>query len=171
MNTFLELAAARYSLRSFSPKAVEAEKLSRILEAGRLAPTACNNQPQRVKVITDQADLLKVDLCSPCRFGAQAVLLVCYDKTVCWKHPSNEALISGEIDASIVATHLILAAQDIGLGSCWVMKFDREKTVKTFALPKNIVPVAMLPIGYPAEDATPSDRHGSRKAVGEFLLG
>jgi len=170
MNTFLELAAARYSVRSFSPKAVEAEKLSTVLEAGRLAPTACNNQPQRVKVVSDQADLVKVDLCTPCRFGARTVLIVCYDKTVCWRHPSDDSMLSGEIDAAIVTTHLMMAAQDIGLGSCWVMKFDRAKTVETFALPKNIVPVAMLPIGYLAEDAAPSDRHGSRRAVGDFLL-
>ena len=169
MTTFLELAAARYSVRSFSARPVEAEKTARILEAGRIAPTACNNQPQRVKVISDQAGLVNVDLCSPCRYGAPLVLLVCYDKTVCWSHPSG-SLISGEIDAAIATTHMMLAAQDAGLGSCWVMKFERAKAAETFALPENIVPVALLPIGYPAENAAPSDRHDSKNTLKEFLL-
>jgi len=170
MSAFLELAAARYSVRSFSAKTVEAEKLTKILEAGRIAPTACNNQPQRVKVISDSAGLQKVDICSPCRYGAPVVLLVCYDKTVCWSHPTNSNLISGEIDASIVTTHMMMAAADTGLGSCWVMKFERAKAVEVFALPENIVPVALLPIGYPAEDAAPSDRHGTKNTLEQFLL-
>jgi len=170
MATFLELAAARYSVRSFSAKAVEDEKLAQILEAGRIAPTACNNQPQRVKVISGDAELRKVDLCTPCRYGAPLVLLVCYDRTVCWRHPSDDSLISGEIDASIVTTHLMLAAKDAGLDSCWVMKFERDKAAEVFALPQNIVPVAMLPTGYPAEGAAPSDRHGSKNTLEEFLL-
>lgn len=165
MTTFLDLATARYSVRSFCPRAVEPEKLAAVLSAARLAPTACNNQPQRIKVISAPADLATVDECTPCRFGAPVVLLVCYDKTVCWRHPDNSALISGVVDASIVTTHLMMAAQDAGLGSCWVMKFDVDKTAKLFGLPENFVPVAMLPIGYPAGDAAPSDRHLARFAV------
>jgi len=170
MTKFLDLAAARYSVRSFCPRTVEPEKLAQILSAARLAPTACNNQPQRIKVISAPADLAKADECTPCRFGAPVVLLVCYDKTVCWRHPTNNALISGTIDASIVTTHLMLAAQDAGLGSCWVMKFDVAKTAELFALPENFVPVAMLPIGYGAADAAPSDRHESRFEVEKILF-
>jgi nitroreductase len=134
-----------------------------------LAPTACNNQPQRIKVITDGTGLAKVDECSPCRFNAPVVLLVCYDNTVCWTHPSGERR-SGEIDAAIVTAHLMMAAYDAGLGSCWVMKFDPEKAVELFALPENIVPVALLPVGYPAEDAAPSDRHGLRFELEKLLI-
>jgi len=170
MAAFLKLAEARYSVRSFSAKAVESEKLTQILEVGRIAPTACNNQPQRVKVISDQAGLANVDKCSPCRYGAPLVLLVCYDRTVCWSHPSNTGLISGEIDASIVTTHMMMAAADLGLGSCWVMKFERDKAVEAFALPENIVPVAMLPIGYPTEDTIPADRHSIKNTMEVFLL-
>jgi nitroreductase len=162
MTSFLDLAAARYSVRSFCPRAVEPEKLSQVLSAARLAPTACNNQPQRIKVISAPADLARADECTPCRFGAPVVLLVCYDKTVCWRHPENSALTSGAIDASIVTTHLMMAAQDAGLGSCWVMKVDVAETAELFNRPENFVPVAMLPTGYPAADAAPSDRHGTR---------
>jgi len=170
MTAFLDLAAERYSVRSFCPRPIEPEKLSKVLSAARLAPTACNNQPQRIKVISDPADLAKADECTPCRFGAPTVLLVCYDKTVCWRHPENSALTSGAIDAGIVTTHLMLAAKDAGLGSCWVMKFDVAKTAKLFALPENFVPVAMLPIGYPAADAAPSDRHEARFDVEKILF-
>jgi nitroreductase len=170
MTAFLDLAAARYSVRSFCPRAVEPEKLSQVLSAARLAPTACNNQPQRIKVISDPADLAKADECTPCRFGAPVVLLVCYDKTVCWRHPENNALTSGTIDASIVTTHLMMAAKDIGLGSCWVMKFDVAKAAELFNLPENFVPVAMLPIGYPAADAAPSDRHETRFDVDKIVF-
>ena len=170
MATFLELAAERYSVRSFSPKPIEPEMLRRVLEAARIAPTACNNQPQRIKVITGDADLAKADECTPCRFNAPVVLLVCYDKTACWTHPDNSSLYSGEIDASIAATHLMMAAQDAGLGSCWVMRFEREKAAEMFALPKNVVPAAMLPIGYRADDAAPSGFHGRRLAMEDILL-
>jgi nitroreductase len=170
MTTFLDLAANRYSVRSFCPRAIEPEKLTQVLSAARLAPTACNNQPQRIKVISAPADLAKADECTPCRFGAPVVLLVCYDKTVCWRHPENSALTSGTIDASIVTTHLMMAAKDAGLGSCWVMKFNVEKAAELFNLPENFVPVAMLPIGYPAEDAAPSDRHEARFDVEKIVF-
>ncbi|GBU23046.1 nitroreductase [Fibrobacteres bacterium R8-0-B4] len=169
MTSFLDLAAARYSVRSFCPRAVEPEKLTQALSAARLAPTACNNQPQRIKVVSDSAGLAKVDECTPCRFGAPVVLLVCYDKTVCWRHPDT-GKPSGEIDAGIVTTHIMLAAAEIGLGSCWVMKFNVSKAAELFNLPENFVPVAMLPIGYPADDAAPSDRHGLRFDVDKIVF-
>ena len=164
---FLELAGARYSVRGFKPRPIEPEKLAQVLEAGRIAPTACNNQPQRIKVITGPADLAKADECTPCRFGAPVVLLVCYDKTKSWRRKFDGA-DSGDIDASIVATHLMLAAHELGLGTCWVMYFDPAKTSELFGLPENIAPVAMLPMGYP--DAAPSDKHEQRAASDEFLL-
>ena len=167
--TFLELAKIRYSVRSYKTRQIEPDKLAQVLEAGRIAPTACNNQPQRIKVITNQADLAKVDECTPCRFGAQAVLLVCYDKTASWIRHFDGAR-SGVVDASIVTTHLMMAAQDLGLGSCWVMHFDPARTVELFALPENIVPVAFLPIGYPADNAAPASGHGEKAALDEILL-
>jgi nitroreductase len=169
MASFLELAESRYSVRSYQDKAIEPEVLKAVLEAGRIAPTGCNNQPQRIKVITTAEELAKIDECTPCRFGAPAVLLVCYDKTVCWRR-RFDGKSCGVADASIVTTHLMLAAHDLGLGSCWVMHFDPQKTAELFALPENIVPVAMLPMGYPADNAAPSDRHSEKYPLEHILL-
>jgi len=169
MEPFFELAAKRYSVRSFSSRLIEEEKLAQILETARIAPTACNNQPQRLKVITETEDLAKVDECTPCRFNAPTVLLICYDKTACWQRGFDGAM-SGEVDASIITTHLMLAAEDVGLGSCWVMHFDPLKTVELFDLPENIVPVAFLPIGYPAEDSAPNPRHTQRLELEKIIL-
>ena len=169
MSSFFELAAGRYSVRSFDQKNIEPEKLAKVLEAGRIAPTAHNDQPQRIKVVTSAEELAKVDECTRCRFGAPAVLLICYDRNVCWKRSFDEAL-SGEVDASIVTTHMMLAAEELGLGTCWVMYFNPAKAIELFSLPDNIIPVAMLPIGYPSASAAPSERHGDRYKIEELLL-
>jgi len=166
--SFYELAAARYSVRKFSSNPIEPEKLKKVLEAGRVAPTAKNSQSHRIIIADTAEDIAKVDGCTPCRYGAPTVIFVCYDNTECWvREFDNEP--SGVVDASIVTTHLMLAAQDVGLGTCWVMRFDPAKAVELFALPENIIPVAFLPIGYPAEDAAPSDRHEDRMTIEELM--
>ena len=167
--TFSELAKARYSLRKFSGQTIDREKLDILLEAGCVAPTAHNNQPQRLMVISDEKSLTKVDECTPCRYGAPVVLMICYDKDVCWKRGFDGA-DSGMVDASIVTTHIMLAAQDLGMGSCWVMNFDPAKAAQLFSLPENIVPAALLPIGYPEEGAGPSPRHTDRVPASDILL-
>ena len=169
MKKFLELAKARHSVRAFNSQKIEQSKLNQILEAGRVAPTACNIQPQRIKVITSQEELAMIDDCTGCRFGAPVVLLVCYDQKVCWSRKYDGAK-SGEVDASIVTTHMMLAARDLGLGSCWVMHFDPVKLIASFNIPDNLVPVAMLPIGYPEEYWEPARAHDERKPIEEILF-
>jgi nitroreductase len=159
---FKELAAQRYSVRKFSPIPVEKDKLDLVLEAGRIAPTAANKQPQRILVITEADGLKKVDACTPCRFGAPVVLLVCFDKSESWVRPFDGEH-SGWVDASIVTTHMMLQVADIGLGSTWVMHFDAAKIRAAFDLPEDIIPAALLPMGYPTDDATPADRHSDRQ--------
>lgn len=167
--TFFDLAKERYSERKFSDKAVGKELLDAILETGRIAPTAHNNQPQRIKVLTAAGDLAKVDECTPCRYGAPVVFMVCYDKDVSWKR-GFDGEDGGVVDASIVTTHLMLAAQEKGIASCWVMHFDPAKAISLFDLPKNIVPVALLPVGYPAEGSGPSPRHTDRLLLDSILF-
>ena len=167
--TFAELVKERYSVRSFKSDTVEAEKISAILEIARLAPTAGNRQPHRIKVITAADELAKVDGCTPCRFGAPLVFLICYDKETYWVRSFDKAN-SGDVDASIVTAHLMYAAQELGLGSCWVMHFDPAKTREMFTLPENIVPVAYLPVGYPADEASPAPRHFERLEMKDILL-
>ena len=168
MTTFLELVKSRYSVRRFKMQPIEQETLNRVLEAARIAPTAHNNQPQRIKVISGD-DLRKVDMCTQCRFGAPTVLMVCYDKNVCWKREFDDAP-SGEVDASIVTTHMMLTAHDEGLGTCWVMYFNTAKAIELFNLPDNIVPIALLPIGYPSDDVRPSSAHSQRFALEQLLF-
>ena len=169
MTSFQELAADRYSVREFAPQAVEPEKITTILEIGRLAPTARNQQPQRVRLLTDADDLAKIDECSPCRRGAPVVLLICYDKNEAWVRAIDNAS-SGETDASIYTTHLMLTAHDLGLGACWVMHFELAKLIELFALPENLVPFALLPIGYASDNSAPSEMHFDRKPLESLFL-
>ena len=158
---FLQLVKERYSVRKFKPQAVEPEKLEQILEAGRVAPTGCNYQPQRVLVIREGEAYEKLKQCTRYHFDAPVVLLICYDESTCWKHRAN-GVMGGEIDASIVTDHMMLSAAALGLGTTWVGAFDHQKTRELFALPDYLVPVALLPIGYPADDAKPSHLHEKR---------
>lgn len=166
---FLELSKERFSVRKFSDKKVEKEKLDLILEAGRNAPTACNYQPQRILVLNDEKDLSKISLCTPFQFHQQLALLVCYDKTVSWKRKYDEK-DEGEIDASIVATHMMLQASELEIGSTWVGHFDPKKIKEAYCIPENIIPVAILLMGYPADDAVPNKLHYERLDIEQTVF-
>lgn len=155
---FLRLAAARYSVRKFAKETVEQEKLEKVLEAGHLAPTAVNRQPQHILVINEGSALEKLARCTKYHFNAPVALLVSYDRNECWKRV-YDGKSSGEIDASIVTTHMMLEAASIGLGTTWVMHFDPAAVRNEFDVPDNLEPVALLVMGYPAEDAKPSSAH------------
>ena len=169
MTTFTELAAERFSTRSFKTQPVEQEKIDSMLEAARLAPTAHNNQPQRIRAITDPDELAFIDEVTRCRHDAPLVFLVAYDKNDAWVRPFDEH-DSGEVDASIVTTYLMLQATDLGLGSLWVMFFDPQKTSELFGLDDSIVPVALMPVGYRADDAQPAKPHYERKPLADLLI-
>ena len=168
---FLNLSEERYSMRKFSAKPVEKEKLSLVLAAGRLAPTAGNYQPQRILVIESGEAREKLKKCTPCHFDAPVALLVCYDITASAKRRDYDNHDTGVTDASIVATHMMLQITELGLGSTWVAHFDPAAVIKEFALPENYVPVALLPLGYPAEDAAPNEKmHFNRKPIEETVF-
>lgn len=166
---FLTLAKERFSLRKFSDKEVEQEKIDIILAAAQTAPTAVNFQPQKILVLTDKEQLEKVNKCTKFGFNAPLNFLVCYDKEISWKR-GNDGHEEGEIDAAIVATHMMLAAADIGLGTTWVGSFNPVDVREQFNLPENYVPVAFLPTGYAAEDAKPSDAHVIRKPLSQMVF-
>ena len=159
---FLKLAAERYSVRSFLDKPVERAVIDRILEAGRLAPTACNRQPQRILVIDGEQGREKLKKCTVCHFNAPAALLICYDKNECWVRDYDQKN-SGDIDASIVACHMMLAAHSLGVGMTWVMYFIPEAVREEFSIPENMEPVALLIMGYPAPDVKPFPAHSQFK--------
>jgi nitroreductase len=169
MRSFAELAAGRYSVRKFTEALIEQEKIDQLLEVARIAPTACNNQPQRLIVVAKPERLALIDECTPCRFQAPLVFVVCYDDSDCWVRSFDDEK-SGVVDASIITTHLMLEAADIGLGSVWVMHFDAAKLRELFKLPGAIVPVALLPMGYPADDVEPNPRHTINKPLDDLLL-
>lgn len=164
----MELFIERHSVRKFSDKKVEKEKIRAILEAGRVAPTAVNFQPQRIYVLESEDSLLKLKDCTKFHFDAPVAFLVCYDNTVSWKR-SYDNKDMGEVDASIVATQMMLEITNLGLGTTWVGHFDPCAVIEKFNLPDNIKPVAIFPIGYPAEDSAPNPRHYERLDLSETV--
>lgn len=165
---FKEVVRNRYSCRKYSDRKVEPEKLEAVLEAGRLAPTAKNLQEQRIYVIQSEEALAKVDTMTPCRFGAPVVIAVAFDKNNVFTYPGGMKN-SGDEDATIVATHMILAAADEGLGSCWLNLFDPQKTAEILGLPENEELVMLMDLGYAADDAVPALQHGKRKDLSETV--
>jgi len=146
---FMELARTRYSVRKFSPQPVEEEKLNIILEAGRIAPTARNLQPQKVYVLRSPEAVAKAEKLTECMYGASTALLVCCDMDRVWQNTLRPGYSSCEVDPSIVTTQMMLAAWELGIGSVWVGHFCDTEVIEGYALPENIHPVAFLPLGYP----------------------
>ncbi len=165
---FQELVKERYSVRKFAERPVEEEKLQKVLEAGACAPTAKNMQPQRIYVLKSPEAIEKIRGLTRCAFNAPVVLLVAGAPKEGWVNPFNDRP-STEMDCSIVTTQMMLAAKELGLGSTWVCWFDTEGAKKLFDLPEDQEVYALLPLGYPADDAHPSSMHGSRKSLEETV--
>lgn len=165
---FLELAKERYSVRKFVDKPVEKEVLDVILQAGHVAPTGCNMQPQRILVINTPTSIEKLRKCTKCHFNAPTALLVCYEKDDCWTR-KYDGQTSGVIDASIVTDHMMLQAASLGVGTTWVMHFNPQLMREEFNIPQNIEPVALLVMGYPSPDATPYPQHSAFKPAENLI--
>lgn len=166
---FLELAHSRFSVLEYSEGPVEQEKIDRIIEAGLAAPTACNFQPQRIHIIDNDEGRQKLNRIVPSKYYVPVAFLVCYSKRECWKRPMD-GKSSGDIDASIVATHMLLEATELGLGSIWVMYWDPQKVKAAFELEEDLEPVALLIAGYRSEKAKPRAGHLSRKAKEDIII-
>ncbi|MCR5229309.1 MAG: nitroreductase family protein [Solobacterium sp.] len=165
---FTDVVKNRYSCKVYSDRAVESEKLQAVLEAGRVAPTAKNLQEQRIYVIQSQQMLKKIDECTVCRYGAPVVIAVAYDRNNVYSYPGDR-YNSGAEDATIVATQMILAAYNEGLGSCWLNRFDPDETAKALGLPENETIVMLMDIGYPGEGGVPLAKHFDRKPLEETV--
>lgn len=155
--TFIDLAKKRCSVRSFTKDPVDLELLSVILEAGRIAPTAANSQSQRVVIIDNKDDLLKLSEFAQI-YGAPLALLICADQDATWKR-SFDGFDTGPIDTAVVMTHMMLAAADVGLGAVWVDYFKPEKLKGLFNLPSSWHPFHVLAIGVPNVPLKSPDRH------------
>ena len=170
---FKEVIKNRYSCKKYdSGRQISKEQLNAILEAGRLAPTAKNLQEQHIYVCQSTEALSKIDACTPCRYGAPTVLVVAYDKTNVYtyptaKGPETDHRKSGNEDAAIVATHLMLGACDAGVDSCWLNCVHIDDLHAALGLPENEEILMLLDLGYAAEGAKPLANHFSRKQLTE----
>jgi nitroreductase len=164
---FLELVKKRRSVRNYLDKPVEESLLEKVLEAGRLAPSACNNQPWVFIVIKDSA--ARAGLASVYKREwfrrAPIIIAVCCDRSISWK--SADGRDSGAIDAAIALDHITLAATELGLGTCWVCAFNAAQARNALKLPENIDPVAFTPLGYPGPEAPLSKK---RKPMNEIVF-
>ena len=167
---YSELVKARYSCRKFSDKPVSDEIISNIIETGRLAPTAKNFQPVKIWVFRSENALAKIKACTPFQWmaNAQAVIAVGGNSEGAFVRPSDGKNYA-EDDACIVATHIMLAIHDLGLGSTWIGMFDAPKAAQLFPDMKGWDLVALFPVGWPADNAVPSERHALRKSVDEMV--
>ena len=165
---FKEVVKNRYSCKKYGSRPVEEEKLNAILEAGRLAPTAKNLQEQHVYVLQSAEALAKVDAVTPCRYGAPTVLVVAFDRSSVFTYPGGKR-DSGVEDATIVATHMILAAADEGVDSCWINFLAPDKLAEALGLPENEEVLMVMDLGYAAEGAGPLPNHISRKPLSETV--
>lgn len=166
---FEKLIDERYSVRNFKSEHLEQTVIDKILEAGHKAPTGCNYQPQRILVLNTDESIEKLKECTKCHFNAPTAMLVCHNRDESWKRVYDGAL-SSPVDAVIVTTYMMLAAQNEGVGTCWVMHFDPDKMCETFSIPENIEPVALLVMGYPSDDAKPLDLHFKSRPIDETVI-
>ena len=166
---FIELAKKRYSCRKYQDKPIEPEKLSEILEAGRVAPTAVNYQPQRILVVQSSEGLAKQAKAYK-SFGAPLALIVCADHSQSWKR-QYDGKVSADTDAAIVTDHMMLCAADLGVDSVWVEAFNPTVIRQEFDIPEHIEPKYILMLGYSSGEPRSPDRHDKwRKPLSETVF-
>ena len=162
---FFEVIEERFSCREFKDDRIKTDEVEAILETARLAPTACNFQPQRIFVVENEALLLKLKEATKFTFDAKTLFVICYDEEVSYKR-RNDNKEHGDIDATIVATHMMLAATALGLGSCFVASFKEDILKSILSIPSNYHVTCLLPVGYPKEIKD----HNERNDVGDFVF-
>lgn len=165
--SFIDLEKKRFSVRAYSDKPVEEEKLQKILEAGRLAPTACNYQPQKIYVLKSEEALAKIRKVTYQAKNAPVVLMVCYDRDISWKNAREEGYDGGEVDGAIVTSMMMMEATELGLSTLWARGFNANEVAKAFGLPENIKIVCLLLLGYLSEDEP--GKRTTRKALEETV--
>ena len=169
MEDFMKLVRERYSERRFDrSREVESEKLAQLLEAARLAPTACNDQAWRIYVLGGQSGDQTTRAATRSYFHAPLHLLLCAVDDQAWRR-STDGFSTADIDIGIVGTHIVLAAEAQELKSCIICAFDPDVLRKEVPLPAEVRPVMLLAIGYPSERSAPGPRHSVRKSLDELV--
>ncbi len=166
---FLEMMKPRFSVRSYNDKPVEKEKLEKILEAGRIAPTGKNLQHQKFIVLESKESMEKLAKCTRL-MGAPVAIIVCGDKENAWTRQYDNKSIE-DIDASIATTYMMAEATSLGLATLWMCMFKPEIMKAEFEIPENLVPVNLLLVGYTDEEPKSVDRYSTdRKPIEDFVL-
>ncbi|MCI9619776.1 MAG: nitroreductase [Dorea sp.] len=159
--SFLEMAEARYSVRDYTDKKVEQEKLKKILEAAHVAPTAANKQPARLVVVQEEEGLKKIGKAANI-YGAPLAIIVCSDHTKAWTRPFDQKKTT-DIDATILTDHMMMEAAELGLGSVWICYFKPDVIRQEFQLPDTLEPVNILAIGYANGSPADPKRHVTQR--------
>lgn len=166
--SFLDTAKKRYSVRDFQPAKVENEKLMKILEAARVAPTGANKQPYKLIVLQEEEGLEKIKKAANV-YGAPLVILVCGNHQTVWRRPFDGKHLV-DIDTSIVTDHMMIEATELGLGSVWICYFKPDVIKAEFNLPDHLEPVNILAIGYAKGAPASPDRHAqARRTLDEMV--
>lgn len=155
---FIDLVNMRRSVRGYDQRAVPEEVLKTVLEAGRLAPSAANRQPWHFIVVTDPEARKRVAEAYPRPWfaGAPVVIVLCVEPRQAWRRSDGKNY--GDVDGAIAMDHITLCAADLGLGTCWIAAFDPQKLRQALGLPPEVEPLAMTPLGYPADRPAPKER-------------
>lgn len=162
---FLDVVKNRYSVRGYKPDEVEEEKLNGVLEAARIAPTAVNKQPFQFIVIKTKGREEELNRIYPADWFVQAPILICAVTTPDEAWVRSDGKNYAEVDTAIAFDHMILAAENLGLGTCWVAAFNLEAAREVLGVPENVLPLLFTPLGYP--DAEP--RNLGRKSLEELV--
>ncbi|MCG8477431.1 MAG: nitroreductase family protein [Cytophagales bacterium] len=166
---FIDLAKQRYSARKYQDKPVEKELLLQVLEAGRIAPSAKNKQPWHFVVITNEEILSDISDCYARNWlkTAKCIIVVCGDHHQAWRRADGKS--HTDVDVAIAIDHMTLAATDLGLATCWICKFDVIKCAETLDLPEGVEPIALIPVGYPADNENCKQQAKLRKSIKEIV--
>lgn len=165
---FLKFASERYSVRKYESRPLEQEVIDRILACGHVAPTGCNNQPQRILVLSTAESMEKLRQCTRSHFDAPAAMVIGYDRRESWVR-RQDGVMSAPIDAAIVATHMMLMAHSLNVGTCMVMAFDPDALREAFSIPAEYEISMLLMMGYPHKDAAPIPMHSTFRPLEEVV--
>jgi len=166
---FIDIARTRYSCRNYLDKQVEEDKIAQILEAARIAPSAKNLQPWHFVVTQEPENLEQIKSCYARDWinSAPMIVLACGDHKGAWYRADGKSHTN--VDVAIAVDHMTLAAADLGLGTCWVCKFDVLKCANILQLPEGMEPIAMIPVGYPADQPDTERHEVQRKSLQDIV--
>jgi nitroreductase len=166
---FLSLAKNRYSSRKYLSKPIEEEKLLKVLEAARVAPSAVNKQPWSFYVIRKKSNLLKICEAYHREWlrDAPVIIVACANHDISWKRVDTKD--HADIDLAIAIDHITLQATELGLATCWICNFDATKCKEILHLQQHIEPIAIIPLAYPADSTNPERHTSLRKPLNEIV--